>query len=175
LRDGRLRVNDATVVAVFVVSAPRHFGGKFVLRRRGLPLPAFQGQFELIQYPRGALGPWFVAVAVQLLDLRLMSGSTPGHRIGELAQPQPPRVQNDQGRFQRSTGFNIISFHEADRITKSAICGDFFIAGTVGGGRSTPGSHSDIDRDKVNWNNRSVGRHYRNQEVVDLPGDKKPR
>jgi hypothetical protein len=40
------------------------------------------------------------------------------------------RACDDQGRFQRFDvvwqGFNT-SFHEADGITKSAICGDFFL------------------------------------------------
>jgi hypothetical protein len=46
-----------------------HFGGKFVLGRRGLQF--LQRQFQLMQKPRGALRARAITVAVQLLDLQL--------------------------------------------------------------------------------------------------------
>ena len=55
----RLRVNDATVVVVFLA-----FGGKFVLGRCALQF--IQRQFKLIQKPRGTLRARAIPVAVQL-------------------------------------------------------------------------------------------------------------
>jgi hypothetical protein len=112
----------------------RHFGGKFVLRRRGLQF--LQRQFKLIQQPRGTLRARAIAVTVQLLDLQLQMGDQRlvvgglGFGDGRLRfRDNPSAALDDQCRFQR---FDVIwqsfntSFHKADGITKSAICGDFF-------------------------------------------------
>jgi hypothetical protein len=61
---------------------------------------------------------------LQMTDQRLVIGLLSTRRGGL-------RASDNQGRFQRFDviwqGFNT-SFHEADGITKSAICGDFFSA-----------------------------------------------
>ncbi len=106
----------------------RHFGGKFVLGRRALQF--LQRQLKLIQKPRGALRARAIAITVQLLDLQLQMGDQ--RLVIGLLSPGGGslRASDNQGRFQR---FDVVwqgsntSFHEADGITKSAICGDFLL------------------------------------------------
>jgi hypothetical protein len=85
-----------------------------------------QGQvkLKLIQKPRGALGPWAIAVAIEFLDLQLQMGDQrlvvglPG--VGGRSL----RPGNNQCRFQR---FDVVwqrfkaVTHGADGITKEAI------------------------------------------------------
>jgi len=76
-----------------------HFGSKLVFGRRGLQF--LQRQFELIQKPRGALGPWTIAVAVEFLDLQFQMGDQ-RLVVGLLSSgSRSLRACDDQGRFQR--------------------------------------------------------------------------
>src|SRR5665213_1071760 len=105
----------------------RDFGGKLVLGRRGLQF--LQRQFQLVQKSRGTLRARAMTVTVQLLDLQLQM-SDQRLVVGLLSTRRGGlRARDNQGRFQRFDvvwqGFNT-SCHEADGITKSAICGDFF-------------------------------------------------
>ena len=112
-----------------------HFGGKFVLGRRGLQF--LQRQFKLIQQPRGALGPRAITVAVQLLDLQLQMSDQrlvigcPGSGKAASSPRNPLPRSMTSAAFSASISSGRASsrrFHDADGITKSAICGDFFSA-----------------------------------------------
>jgi hypothetical protein len=84
-----------------------------------------------MQKPGGAFRAWAIAVAIELLDLQLQMSNQrlvvglPSARDGDL------RASNDQCRLQRLDivwqGFRT-GAHDADRIIKPAICGDFFLS-----------------------------------------------